>query len=109
MTSGSKGTELSTHPDGAVIALTVVPRSAKTGFDRVEHGMARLRVAAPPVEGAANAAVVRFLADTFDLPKGAVRIIAGATAGRQPVLLTGLPIDVARACLYRLTTESANA
>ncbi len=105
MTSGSKGTEFSTHPDGVVIALTVVPRSAKTGFDRVDHGMARLRVAAPPVEGAANAAVVRFLADTFDLPRSRVKLLAGDASRRKRVLLVGLDHATAAALLARALAE----
>ncbi len=99
MTAASIGDALTSHPDGVIIALTVVSRSGKTAFDRVELGAARLRVAATPVDGAANAAVIRFLADVFGLPKGAVRIVAGQTGRRKRVLLGGLSLAAAVAAL----------
>jgi uncharacterized protein (TIGR00251 family) len=78
-----------------VLAVVVVPRAGKTGLDRVEADAVRIRLAAPPVDGAANAALLRYLADLFDVPRSSVRLLAGATSRRKRVLLVGLsPADV---------------
>lgn len=84
------------HDEGAVLAIVVAPRSGKTAIDRVEADAVRIRVAAPPVDGAANTALLRYLADVFDRPKSSVRLISGATGKRKRVLIGGRsPADVA--------------
>jgi uncharacterized protein len=52
----------------------------------VVDGVLRARVAAPPVEGAANQALIRLIASELGVARSAVRLIAGA-AGRQKLLL----------------------
>lgn len=87
------------HPDGTVLRLVIVPRAGVTAIERVEaDGTIRLRVAAPPVDGAANAAVVRFLSNLCGVAKGRVRIVAGETGRRKRILIGGLtPAEVAAA------------
>lgn len=80
---------LTDHADGDALTIVVVPRASKTGIDRIDSLAIRVRVAAPPVEGAANAALLRYLADLFDLPRSNVRLLAGATSRRKRVLLAG--------------------
>jgi len=90
------GDALAPHADGTLLALLVSPRSARTRFDGVDdRGVPRLRVAAPPVDGAANRATVGFLAAALGLPRSKVRLFSGATSRRKRVLLVG--IDAARA------------
>jgi uncharacterized protein (TIGR00251 family) len=93
---------LSAHPQGTVLNLIVTPRSGVTAFAGVEGDALRLRVAAPPVDGAANAALIRFLADCFDVPKSAVRMLSGETGRRKRVLVEGLMPDVATIALRSL-------
>ena len=81
---------LSAHPQGTVLNLIVTPRSGVTAFAGIEGNVLRVRVAAPPVDGAANAVLVRFLADCFDVPKSAVRVLSGETGRRKRVLIVGL-------------------
>lgn len=58
----------------------------------------KVRVASPPVEGAANAALIAFLAKTLKIPRSAVRLAAGETARLKRLELEGVdPADVARA------------
>ena len=96
---------VSPHPDGAVLAVIVVPRAGVTAFDRVEAGGVRVRVAASPVDGAANAAVVRFLAEAVDLPRSGVRLLAGDAARRKRVLFEGVELaDLVRRLAARLPT-----
>jgi uncharacterized protein YggU (UPF0235/DUF167 family) len=72
-------------------AVRLTPRG---GADRVEgageDGVLRVRVAAPPVDEAANRALIRLLARDLDLAPGRVSIVAGATARRKTVAVTGL-------------------
>jgi hypothetical protein len=58
----------------------VQPRASRAGLAGVLGDRLKLKVHAPPVEGAANAAVLRWAADAFGVPAGAVEIVSGATA-----------------------------
>lgn len=66
-------------PDRLVCRLRVQPRAARAGLAGVLGDRLKLRVHAPPVDGAANAAVVRWAADAFGVPASAVEIVAGAS------------------------------
>jgi uncharacterized protein YggU (UPF0235/DUF167 family) len=56
----------------------------------VSDGALRARVAAPPVDGAANDALVRLIADELALPRARVRLIAGASGRRKVIEIDGL-------------------
>ena len=56
-----------------------------------------MRVTAPPVDQAANDAVVRLLADVLDVPRSRIVIVAGATSRNKTVQIGGLTIDQVRA------------
>ena len=53
-------------------------------------GILRARVAAPAIEGAANQALLRLLADVLDIPKRDVRLIAGAASRTKLVVIEGV-------------------
>jgi len=53
-------------------------------------GGIKVRVAAPPVDGAANDELVRFLAERLGVPRAAVRLVAGAAARRKTVTVEGV-------------------
>ena len=81
------------------LAIRVMPRSSKNGIDGVRDGRILVRVTAPPVEGAANAAVVAVIAAALDLPRHAVRVVAGDTSRNKTVEITGVDPAAARARL----------
>ena len=90
---------LTDTPAGAVLNLRIVPRAAKNAIQG-EHGDAlKIRLCAPPVEGAANAALVEFLSDTFSLPRAQVQLLSGATSRNKRVLLSGCSTAVVRSIL----------
>lgn len=93
---------ITAHADGAVLAVVVAPRAGRTGMERIEAGAVRIRVAAAPVDGAANAALLRYLADLLDVPRGGVRLLAGATSRRKRVLVSGVSAAEVVACLASL-------
>ena len=78
---------------GASIAVLVTPRASRTELAGVAEGRLRIRVAAPPVEGAANHELVRFLAGALGLPRSAVSVTAGAASRRKTVLIRGMAAD----------------
>lgn len=82
------------HPH---VALVIVPRSGVPALDRLDVDALRVRVAAPPVEGAANAALLLFLAAAVGLPRSRLRIVGGKTARRKRILFAGMtPEELAR-------------
>ncbi len=68
-------------------AVRLSPRATVTRVDDVVDGALRVRVASPAVEGAANLALIRLLADELGLAVRDVRIVAGAR-GRQKLVMT---------------------
>lgn len=74
-----------------VLTLKVIPRSPKTEFAGVmDDGTQKLRVAAPPDKGKANAELIAFLASHYGVPRNAVRILAGETSTRKQVRIDGV-------------------
>ena len=75
--------------DGAVLTLRIVPRAHKNAIQG-EHGDAlKIRLCAPPVDGAANAALIEFLSDTLSIPRARIRLLSGQTSRSKRVLLAG--------------------
>jgi uncharacterized protein len=68
-------------------AVRLTPRAAADRVDGVVDGVLRARVAAPAVEGAANHALVRLLADALGVSRSDVRIVAGASSRQKLVVV----------------------
>lgn len=76
--------------DGALtFAVRVVPRASRSGVAGEHDGALRVRVAAPPVEGAANEELVRTLARALGIPVRAVEITGGLTSRLKQVRVEG--------------------
>ena len=79
----------------ARLAVRLTPRAGREridGWDQDQVGrpFLKARVVAPPVEGEANAALVRLIAKALGVPKGAVRIVSGDTARLKQLEIEGL-------------------
>jgi len=75
--------------DALVLDLHVQP-GAKATEAAGRHGdRVKIRLAAPPVDGAANDELVRFVAEAFGVPRRNVTIVTGATARRKRVRVEG--------------------
>jgi hypothetical protein len=86
-------------PEGAVLTIHVQPKASKTEYAGLHGGALKFRVAAPPVEGAANEALCEYLAELFDLPKKAVVLLSGHASRKKRVLLAGVTADHVQAVL----------
>lgn len=75
--------------------MHVVPRAKGTEIAGRHGDAIRIRLAAPPVDGAANEELVRFLAERLGVPRGAITIMRGATARRKTVTVEGVTTDAA--------------
>ncbi len=77
------------HPDGATFVVRVQPRATRTAitgvFGRGDTAALKLALAAPPVEGRANQALIEYFANLFRVPQSAVHLLAGA-GGRSKVI-----------------------
>jgi uncharacterized protein (TIGR00251 family) len=76
-----------------VLSVVVVPRAGKSAVEQLADGSLQVRVAAPPVDGAANAALVRFLAGVLGVPRSRLEIISGATGRHKRIVIAGVAPD----------------
>jgi uncharacterized protein (TIGR00251 family) len=86
-------------PDGVLLAVRVIPRAKKTDVAGTRDDALLVRLAAPPVDGAANDALVGFLAARLHVPRRAVRIVSGERGRRKRVVIAGVTADRVRAAL----------
>ena len=81
----------------ARVRVRLTPRGGADRVDGVTDGILRARVAAAPVDGAANEALERLLARELGVPRTAVRIASGAGSRTKVVEVDGVgPEDIAR-------------
>ena len=79
------------------VSVHVQPRASRSEIIG-QHGAAlKVRLQAPPVDGAANEALVRLLADSLGVSQRAVRVVAGATSRAKTVEIVGTTEDEVRA------------
>ena len=76
--------------------MRLTPRGGADRIEGVNDGVLRARVAAPPVDGAANDALVRLIADALAVSRARVRIVAGASGRRKVIEIEGLVPALAR-------------
>ncbi len=71
-------------------AVRITPRSAVERVDDPVDGVLKVRIMAPAVEGAANASLIRLLADELGIARRDVRIVAGASSRQKLVVIEGV-------------------
>ena len=98
---------LSETAAGVTLAIRVVPRAGRTGIGGTRGDALLVRLAAAPVDGAANDALVAFLASLFDRPKRDITIISGQTSRDKRVAIGGLTAARITAQLSAILRESA--
>lgn len=82
-----------------VIEVLVQPRASRTRAVGEHDGRVKIQLAAPPVDGEANAALVEFLADALGVRRSDVTIVRGDTGRRKTVRVAGVTAAQAAAAL----------
>ncbi|MEK7350256.1 MAG: DUF167 family protein [Nitrospirota bacterium] len=79
--------------DGAILTVHIQPKASTTECVGIHGDALKIRVAAPPIDGAANDELIRFLARTLSLPLAAVHIESGISGRHKRVRLRGVMAD----------------
>jgi uncharacterized protein (TIGR00251 family) len=77
----------------ATLTLHVQPGARRTEVAGTHGDALKIRLAAPPVDGKANAALIEFIAARLTLPKSAVRLVGGQTSRRKILEIEAAPLD----------------
>jgi uncharacterized protein (TIGR00251 family) len=88
-------TAITPTADGVRLELLVQPRASRSEIAGLVGDRIKIRLAAPPVEGQANDALIRLLADLFDLARSQVIIRSGESGRRKSVVIRGITLDQA--------------
>ena len=81
---------LTVQPEGVSLAIKLQPRASANEIGEPLGNELRVKVTAPPVDAAANEALVRLLAEALDCPRGKVELIRGHTSRHKIVKLHGI-------------------
>lgn len=86
---------VSARPGGCTLRVRVIPRAGRSGIAGERDGALLVRLAAAPVDGEANDALIAFLAKQLDTPRRAIRLVAGDRSRDKRVEVDGLAPAVA--------------
>ena len=76
---------------GAAFQVQVTPRASRNEVEGITGNALKVRVTAPPVEGAANQALIDLLAERLKVRKSQIEIVAGQTSRHKMISVVGLP------------------
>jgi uncharacterized protein (TIGR00251 family) len=89
---------VSPRGDGVRLRLYIQPRASRTELAGLHGEAIRIRLAAPPVDGAANEELVRFLARQLGVRQGDVSVVSGLAGRRKTVDVRSVTVKDARRC-----------
>jgi uncharacterized protein len=89
------------RPAEATLDIRVIPRSPRTAVDGMRGSAILVRLAAPPVDGAANDALIAFLSAALDIPRRQITIVSGERSRDKRVRIAGIATDAAISQLLR--------
>ena len=84
---------ITTQKDGVYLTVKVQPRASKNAIAEPLGSELKIKITAPPVDSAANEALVRFLAETLGCSRGAVQLVRGQTARHKVLRIQGLAAE----------------
>jgi len=97
---------LESTTEGVILRVRIQPRASRCGISDVKEDYLKLRVSAPPVEGAANRACRDYLAKQFGIPKGYVEILSGEKSREKRILLKGIDRDTVLSHISKIFEKS---
>jgi len=86
--------------DGVILTVHVQPQASTTECVGIHDHALKIRVTAPPVDGAANDELIRFLARQLSIPSTSVRIHSGAGGRHKRIFIKGVTAQLVMACLH---------
>ncbi len=78
------------QPDGVLLSVKVQPRASANRIGEALGQELRVKVTAPPVEAAANEALVRLVAEVLDCPRNRIELVRGHTSRHKVLKIVGL-------------------
>ena len=90
MEQGADMIPVSETVNGVVFNIRVIPRASRCEFAGVQGDALKIRITAPPVEGAANKECIKFLSDMLGVKKSQITIIAGHRSRNKKVSISGI-------------------
>jgi uncharacterized protein (TIGR00251 family) len=79
-----------------ILDVKVIPRAGRTALAGTRDGSILIRLAAAPVDGAANAELIAFLSTLLDVPKRDITIVSGETSRQKRVRIDGVTAEAVR-------------
>lgn len=79
---------LRANASGLILTVRAVPRASRNELVGETDGALRIRLQAPPVDGKANKALLRFLADTLEVAPSRLALLSGETGRNKRILIT---------------------
>jgi uncharacterized protein (TIGR00251 family) len=90
---------LRVEADGVMLSVKLQPRASANEIGEPIGNELRIKVTAPPVDSAANEALIRLLAETLDCPRNRIDLVRGNTSRHKLLKLHGISAEVALAKL----------
>ena len=90
---------LKVQGDGVLLSIKVQPRASKNEIGEALGAELKVKVTAPPVDSAANEAVLRLLAEVLDCPRGGVQLVRGNTSRHKQILIQRMTLEAVAAKL----------
>ncbi len=91
--------EIQERDGGVTLRVRVVPRASRSMIAGEIDGAVKIRIASPPVDGAANEELVRFLAKLLGVGRSSVQILAGQTSKNKIIGVSGISVELIRSKL----------
>ena len=86
-------------PSGVIVRIYAAPRASANKVVGLHDGAIKIALAAPPVDGAANRALIEFLAKLLDVPRNNITLVSGETSRNKVVRIAGIEAATAHSKL----------
>ena len=84
---------ISPYRDGVKLEVHLQPKAHRSEIVGLHGGALKIRIQAPPVEGKANEALLKFLAKVLGLPRKRLQILSGLTSRRKSIYISQVDLD----------------
>ena len=79
--------------EAVLLAVKVTPRASRNAIGGLHGEAMKVKVTAPPVDSAANEALLTLLAEALDCPRQAVQLVRGTTSRHKQIAITGMKLE----------------